>query len=458
METRQGSLTVEELVELRKADFMVPNLEYQRGEVWTRDQQMKLIDSVLRDYQLPIIYLHDIKRTIAGKTQERFEIIDGQQRTSALRNFVEGAFPLYNIDDEKAKFPIFLQKYECPWGGKYFDGLSGELKGKLLETKLPVAFITTDDANEVRDLFVRLQSGRPLNPQEKRDSYPGEFTEFILKLGGKPAIPRFPGHDFFQDVLKMKPGQDNGRTRQLAAQIAVLFLERQKKGREYFSNINAGAIDDYYYSHLDFDPGAPECERLLKIFDLLADKMGKWNGPKLQAHNAIHLVLFLDSIWDDYTRSWEDTLVDAQKQFSKVLAEATLAGKQGNPEEAWLQYGQWARTNSDQGDSIQRRHRYYSARMVEFLGNLTPKDPNRAFNLLEREVIYWRYGGKCQVQSCGGTVSWADAEVHHVIEHQYGGKTILENGVLVHSHCHPKGEAAKEFAASKLGTSDEDRA
>ena len=188
MDTRQDYLTVRDLVELRKENIMVPNPEYQRGEVWTPDQQRKLIDSVLRDYQLPIIYLHDIKKTVAGKTQERLEIIDGQQRTSALRNFIEGAFPLFNVDDEKAKFPAFLQKYDCPWGGKNFDGLSNELQSKLLETKLPVAFI--------RDLFVRLQSGRPLNPQEKRDSYPGEFTEFILKLGGKPAIPRFPGHDF----------------------------------------------------------------------------------------------------------------------------------------------------------------------------------------------------------------------------------------------------------------------
>ena len=118
METSQNWLTVGELVELRKTDYMMPNPEYQRGEVWTRDQQMKLIDSVLREYQLPIIYLHDITKTVAGRTQERFEIIDGQQRIMALRNFVEGAFPLYNVDDEKAKFPAFLQKYECPWGGK----------------------------------------------------------------------------------------------------------------------------------------------------------------------------------------------------------------------------------------------------------------------------------------------------------------------------------------------------
>ena len=84
--------------------------------------------------------------------------------------------------------------------------------------------------------------------------------------------------------------------------------------------------------------------------------------------------------------------------------------------------------------------------MVEFLGNLTSKDPNRAFNQLEREVIYWRDQGKCRADGCSAPVMWADAEIHHVLEHQHGGKTVLENGVLVHKHCHPKGAAALEFA------------
>ncbi len=446
METRQEVRTIKDLVELREAEFMVPNPEYQRGEVWTVDQQKKLIDSVMRSYQLPIIYLHDITRTVAGRVQERFEIIDGQQRINALRRFIAGEFSLYNVEDERAKFPTFLKNYDCPWGGQDFSTLPDELQSKLLCTELPVAYIKTEDDNEVRDLFVRLQAGFPLNAQEKRDSYPGEFTEFILKLGGKPDRVGYPGHNFFQDVLKMKPNSDRGKTRQLAAQISVLFFERHKSGPSHFSNINASAIDDYYYTNLSFDPSAIECSRLRNILDKLTSLLGNWKGPKLQAHNAIHMVLFLDSIWDDYTRSWEGTLADAQKQFSQVLAEATLSSKQGNPEEAWLQYGQWARTNSDRGESIQRRHRYYSARMVEFLGNLTSKDPNRAFNQLEREVIYWRDQGKCRADGCGAPVMWADAEIHHVLEHQHGGKTVLENGVLVHKHCHPKGAAALEFA------------
>ena len=447
METRQEDMPVKDLVELSQEGFLAPNPEYQRGEVWKLPQQKRLLDSLMRGYDLPIIYLHDIKRTVAGKTQERYEIIDGQQRIKALSLFVEGGFHLYDVGDEEAKFPAFLQGYECPWGGKDFGGLSDDLRSKVLDTKLRVALITTDDTNEVRDLFVRLQSGLPLNAQEKRDSYPGGFTDFVLRLGGKPGVDRYPGHEFFQRVLKMKSGGDRGATRQLAAQIAILFLERRRAGPNFFSDINDEAVTDYYHTHLDFDLSSPECDRLREILEKLTSLLGDWKGPKLRAHNAIHLVLFLDSIWDDYTRSWEGGLKTAQEQFSKTLTEATVAAKKGDTGEvveAWIQYGQYASQGTSRAESIRRRHRYYSDRMVEFLGGLTPKDPKRAFNALEREVIFWRAGMKCKV--CGAPVQWEDAEAHHVIEHQDGGQTVLGNGVLVHKACHPKGEAARELA------------
>ena len=447
METRQEDMSVQALVDWSKEGFMFPNPEYQRGEVWKLPQQKKLLDSLMRGYELPLIYLHEIKRTVHGMTQERYEIIDGQQRIKALRSFVEGGFPLYEVGDEEAKFPAFLQGYECPWGGKNFDGLSGDLRSKVLDTKLRVALIETADENEVRDLFVRLQSGLPLNAQEKRDSYPGGFTDFVLKLGGKPYVDRYPGHEFFQWVLKMKPGGERGATRQLAAQIAILFMERRRVTPDFFSNINDEAVTEYYHAHLDFDPSSPECERLREILDKLTSLLGNWKGPKLRAHNAIHLVLFLDSIWDDYTKSWEGKLEEAQKQFSSALTQAALAAKNGETGkgvEAHLQYGQYANQGSHRSENIRRRHRYYTARMVEFLGGLTSKDSKRSFNQLEREVIYWRAGGKCKV--CCATVEWPEAQAHHVIEHQDGGKTTLENGVLVHEACHPKGEAAREYA------------
>ena len=445
MKTTTDFRTVKQLVELRKHDMAKPNPEYQRGVVWTRDQQMRLIDSVMRGYQLPIIYLQDIKREIAGRTQESYDIIDGQQRIAALHLFVEGAFSLYEPNDEKARFPMFLREQPCPWGGKDFHSLSSALKTKLLGTQLPIAFIETDDGNEVRDLFVRLQAGLPLNSQEKRDSYPGQFTEFVLRLGGKPDIPRYPGHEFFKRVLKMKPERDRGKTRQLAAQLAILFLDRHDKGQHHFTDINAKAIDDYYYTHLDFDASTSTCQRLIDILSKLTDLLGQGDRPKLRAHDAIHLVLLIDSIWDDYTRSWEATLPAAHDKFSEALAHAAKTKSDPNPEEAWLRYGVWTRTNSDRGDSIRQRHHFYSRRMATYIGNLTCKDSKRVFGSLDREIIYWRDGKKCGV--CGSEVLWTEAQIHHIKEHSQGGRTELDNGKLVHAHCHPKAGAAKEFAA-----------
>ena len=447
MKAQQELVTVRDLVDLRKNDMVKANPEYQRGVVWSRDQQMKLIDSVMRGYQLPIIYLHDIKKIVAGRTQESLEVIDGQQRIHALHLFSEGAFSLYKMDDERAKFPKFLQEQPCPWAGKDFKALPDEVKEQFLDTKMTVAYISTDDHNEIRDLFVRLQTGSPLSHQEKRDAYPGDFTDFILSLGGKPEIPKYPGRRFFKTVLGMKPQQDRGKTRTLAAQIAILFLERRERDDpEHFTDINAGAINDYYYRHIDFDSNSAHCKRLIEILDKLEGLLGGNNRPKLQAHVGIHLVLLVDYLWDDYTRSWEKTLASAQDQFSGNLAKANKGKDEVPSPEYWSRYGQWTRTGSDRGDTIRRRHEFYVRQMREFLGPLQIKDPNRSFGSLDKEIIYFRDDKKCQV--CGTGVAWPESEFHHVQEHQRGGKTEISNGALVHPHCHPKGAAAQEFAKS----------
>lgn len=452
MKSSLESLTVKELVTYRRTGFAAPNHEYQRGRVWQPNQKRKLIDSVLRGYQLPVIYLHYKKKREFKLTQESYDIIDGQQRMDSLYEFHEGAFPLLDPSVPSARFPRFIADQPCLWRGKRFPDLPQDLKDHFLDTLIPVTFIESDDDNEIRDLFVRLQAGSDLNAQERRDAYPGAFTDFVLTLGGKPIIPRYPGHDFFQRVLKMKPKSDRGRTRQLAAQIAMLFMKRREKGETFFTDTGAGAIDDYYYENLDFDLESKDSKRLVEILDKLNALLGNGKRPNPRGHGAMHLALFLDSIWDDYTRQWEGHLADAHDEFSVRLAEAAKKQKEGISTDFWSFYGGWTRYGSDRGENIQRRHTFYSERMREYLGDhLNPKDPKRSFGSLEREIIYFRSDKRCAV--CDGQVLWNNAEVHHVVEHHAGGLTALENGVLVHVECHPKGQDAKDFAEGQLPVS-----
>ena len=424
------------------------NPEYQRGTVWREPQKKKLIDSVMRRYPLPVIYLHHIRREAAGMHSESLEIIDGQQRLNAIREFHVGAIRLFDpvLDDSQARFPAFLRDQPCPWARLTFDTLPEDLQKLFLETELPVAYIKSEDTDEVRDLFVRLQAGLPLTHQEKRDAHPGDFNHFVLKLGGKPGLVQYPGQPFFRQVSV--PNQARGGVRTLAAQIAMLFLTRREKGPDAFIDISAAEVDDYYYRHIDFDASSSECQRLMKILERLHTLLNDGKRPKLRSHIAIHLVLFLDDIWDGYTPAWQSKLPSAVDQFIADLASATKMANDypDTPNEVWTRYGQWARTGSDTGSRIELRHEFFVRRMRQTLGNsLQMKDQTRVFEELDRQVIYYRDAKRCQV--CCTEVPWDDVQIHHVVEHHSGGPTHLENGALVHSDCHPRSEeAVRAFA------------
>jgi hypothetical protein len=454
VKTEQEWKSVSDLVELYKNKMLVANPEYQRGAVWSLTHKRKLIDSVLRGYPLPLIYLHHIKKTVAGMQREDLEIIDGQQRITALYEFAEGSFSLFDPvkDDKQAKFPAFIKRQPCPWAGMLFSALAEDLQNQFLDTSLPIAKIETTEANEVRDLFVRLQSGLPLNAQETRDAWPGQYTEFVLAVGGKPELARYPGHAFFQGPMGLNPRTDRGKTRQFAAQISMLFLSHRERGSSMFPDINAPGINDFYFSNIDFERTCADAKRFIEILNKLSDLIGNGKRPKLKAHDAMHLILLVDSLWDDYTRSWERALPAALDRFLEGLASAKAKKDAENPDEFWIRYGQWTRVNSDRGERIAHRHAFYMEKMLEYLGPLQLKDPQRVFGELEREILFFKYHKLCAV--CQAQIPWNEAQVHHVIEHSQGGQTLLTNAALVHKACHPKGEAAtkafaKQFLASR---------
>jgi len=301
--------------------------------------------------------------------------------------------------------------------------------------------IETDVPNEARDLFIRLQAGMPLNSQEKRDAWPGNFTEYILKLAGKPQISRYPGHDFFNRV--MKAGTNNrGEFRQQAAQMVMLYRTRSETGR--LCDINKDAIDSFYHKQLDFDLNSPETKRFATILDVLTQRLGDGKRKKIIAHEAMGLILLVDSLLDDYTKSWVDGLAAAFDNFKLEVGAGTKNRYDDPSNEFWSRYGQWTRSNSDRAETIERRHMFFVEKMIEHLSPQI-KDKDRLFGQLEREMIYLRDSKRCQRPGCNAEVLWADAEIHHVAQHTDGGKTILANGALVHKGCHPKNQ--KDLAA-----------
>lgn len=440
MELTSEKITVKNLLELKKNSMLTVNPEYQRAAVWSENQQKKLIDSVMRGYPLPLIYLHYKKRVIAGMQSESLEIIDGQQRINALHKFGESALKLFDPvkDDKVARFPNFVKTSPCAWARCDFLGLPDELKNRFLNTEIFIVKVTTDVEDEARDLFIRLQAGLPLNAQEKRDAWPGGFTELVLKFGGKKEITRYPGHDFFRRIVKASP-TDRGDVRQLCAQVCMLLFDHATQGN--WIDIGTQPVDDYYYRNLGFDLNSPPVSRLSKVLDLAVQLFAGQTSPKLKGHEAIHIILLLDSLLDDYTKGWHANFIRAYDSFKA----STARDKKERNGEYWFEYGSLTQTQSAAARTIQRRHAFFVNKMFHELKPIL-LDQTRIFGEVEREIIYYRDEKRCAVcKGEKGEIRWPDLEIHHIEEHQTGGLTVTENAVSVHKDCHPKGQEAVAF-------------
>ena len=407
-------------------------------------QKQMFIDSIFRGYSIPAFYFHKKETSALQYKTLQLEIVDGQQRIDAIYSYSEGGFALLDPSSESgSRFPSFVKDDPCPWGGKRIGELSEQLQNQLKNHKIVVYEITTDNENTIRDLFIRLQGGTPLTPQDRRDSWPGNLTEYVLKVGGKSGIDKWFGFPLFKDVLKR--GQES-RRRQLVAQSFMLYWSiRNVNG---FCDIKSANIDQFYHSHVDFDDSsddAKQFERICKKLELAL--IGK--PSNIVGHLLIHLILFTDSLLEDYADGWEPNLANCLFTFEKNrkrTAADVRNRRETEDERYYSEYGRWTQTRSDDGNSIRRRHAFFSEEMLKLLSPVR-LDKKRQFSGLERKTVFFRDMELCQWCRMKGTVHrvyWDDCEIHHVTKHADGGMTRIENGALVHRDCHPKNEQEVE--------------
>ena len=85
------------------------NPDYQRPAVWTKAQKQLLIDSILRDFDVPKIYLHE-------KGDDSYDVIDGQQRIRTIWSFYDDEFALAKDAEPVNGIDVANKRYsELAW-------------------------------------------------------------------------------------------------------------------------------------------------------------------------------------------------------------------------------------------------------------------------------------------------------------------------------------------------------
>ncbi len=187
-ERKSTSLTISEFYDnyiLNKYRF---NISYQRKSgVWSEDKKSFLIDSIMKNYPVPAIFLRPCVDTNSGKTV--YDVVDGRQRLESIIDFIENKIPLttYFAEDD------FIDDTNLPTANEIAGLTFDEIKGKNTEFPdyikqfwtyaLNIEYLYEQREELVASVFDRLnRNGEPLTRQELRNAkYSGSIVLATIK-------------------------------------------------------------------------------------------------------------------------------------------------------------------------------------------------------------------------------------------------------------------------------------
>ncbi len=152
-------------------------LQRKEGQ-WNNRQKSELIDSLLRKYP--------VNPTYGVKENGKIGIIDGVQRLSTIRDFIDNKFALI-----KALEKVKINGKEYDIAGKKFKKLDEPVQEELLKSELQVYELLDCTDKEVREMFARQNSGKPLSNTNKRSVLETEkVSEAINSLASHPFFTK----------------------------------------------------------------------------------------------------------------------------------------------------------------------------------------------------------------------------------------------------------------------------
>lgn len=201
MKVSSGNKPVQTLVNKVKRGNIVLKHRLQRREgVWNKEAKSLLIDSLLRGYIVNPI--HTISE--GGKQY----VIDGVQRLDTISTFLNDKFAL-----SKNLKPVEIEDVEYEICGKKFSQLDQPVKDEIQSSQIQVYEITEYTDKDVREMFSRLNSGKPLNTTQKMTPNMSDYMS--------DAIFDIVSHPFFEKVLT--PAQFKSSVDQAIA-LEILML------------------------------------------------------------------------------------------------------------------------------------------------------------------------------------------------------------------------------------------
>lgn len=239
----------------RRDRYEIP--DWQRDKVWDDSKKQELIDSILRGWKLPKFYFLKV-----ADEPEEFEVVDGQQRLTAIFEFFDGELEL--SDESSQRF-----------GARRYEELPSTLSDAFDDFEIEYDEITDADEGEIKAFFQRLQQGLPLTGSEKLNAVHSKLTDFCREMAK---------HSLLQN--KVAFGDKRYAYFDVVAKVAAVEIEGIDTGLRF---------DDLrliFDSQANFSAESAAAQRLQATLDYL-DRAFSAKSPYLRNRTVVQSVATL---------------------------------------------------------------------------------------------------------------------------------------------------------------------
>jgi hypothetical protein len=398
--------SIREFLTMKNDGELLLQPTYQRNYVATDLIASKLIESILLDVPIPVVYL-------AEEQDGSYSVIDGQQRLTSFLSFLEGKFP------DNRPFKLSGLKVLPEINRRLFIDLDSELQKKIRSTTIHSIIIKKESNPDIKfEIFERLNTGSTkLNEDEIRNTvYRGKYIDLLAELS------EYQG---FHVLVK----KDNFKKRMIYRGMILRFFALSEKSylnykssMKQFSNKELRDNKDLSASKLkEYRNRFEHCLDLVKVvFGEMAFRrympgengdVGKWGESQINmALYDLQMVGFVN-----YTKN--DVLAKAD-----LIREGLLDLMINNQQFRELLIWQTSDT-----DKLKKRFRIYMDMLETIIGD--PSYSQRNFPFSVKQELF-KTNPFCAI-SGQKILAIEDSEVDHVIPYSKGGKTEINNAQLV---------------------------
>jgi hypothetical protein len=434
-------------------DLVLSPVEYQRESAWDMAQKKLLIDSIFRGYDIPKFYfwkidlttintpesypegdaknkyrqiLHDKVTQNNDPNPHIFEAIDGQQRLRTILEFMGKNPPNLFVYRGAWNHP-FTALVDTPLAlGRAFSSLNPQQQLLFESKSLTIVILEDTTIVEVRDMFLRLQNGTPLNAQQKRDALGSNIGRVARELSKK-------------NYLTVSVNFDNLASDYIRLASQMLNLEI----RGEIESCTSKTLDKLY-ARFPSNVIVPQSiiAKSRKVNDILS-LIFNTKCPNINRSYALSLYWLVSKILDTYTINPNEYHI-IKDNFIRLDTDRLLAAERdySNPGDDLFENLSDSMSRSTDGkEGIEIRHEIigqflFAGINLQQLPNL---DPRRAFTNEEKLIIYRRDNGQCHLECngtiCGKLLEYNESVVDHIVPHSAQGETNINNGRLAHKLC-----------------------